>query len=394
MINKRMVELGNEPSDIRELFTYGLARKAAIGYDKVFDFSLGNPSVAAPKEVAQVISDLVCNSSQTVHSYTPASGDAEVRSILAKHITRHFGVEASAKRIYLCAGAAACLSITLSALTSPQDEVVVIRPYFPEYKVWIETAQCRCVEVAAHVPDFQLDSAALGAAITPQTAAVIINSPNNPVGVIYTREVLEELACVLKEKEKEYGHSLYLISDEPYREIVYGDVEVPYLPTIYEKTIVCYSYSKSLSLPGERIGYIYVSDLMPEADKVCTAVAGAGRALGFVCAPSLFQQVVARCVDARSNVAAYKENRDVLVEGLAKLGYEFVWPQGAFYFWMRALEDDAIAFSERAKHYELLLVPSNSFGIPGWVRISYCVSRVTIERSLPAFKQLMESYRS
>ena len=243
-----------------------------------------------------------------------------------------------------------------------------------------------------HVPDFQLDIDALDAAIGPATAAVIINSPNNPVGAVYTRENLEALAALLARKEAELGRKIYVISDEPYREITYG-AEVPYVPCVWPRTIVCYSYSKSFSLPGERIGYIYVSDLMDDAAEVSTAVAGAGRALGFICAPVLFQRVIAACIDEPSDVASYAENRRLLTEGLGALGYEFVEPDGAFYLWVRALEDDAQAFSDRAKAHELLLVPSDSFGVPGWVRVSYCVSRATIERSMPAFKALMEEYR-
>ena len=238
-------------------------------------------------------------------------------------------------------GAAASIAISVSAVTEPGDEVVVISPYFPEYKVWIETAGCACVEVPAHVPDFQPDIDALAAAIGPKTSAVIINTPNNPVGAVYSRASLEALADLLSTKEAELGRELYLISDEPYREIVYDGIEVPYVPNVYARTLVCYSYSKSLSLPGERIGYIYVSDRMDNAAQVVAAVAGAGRALGYICAPVLFQRVIAACVDEPSDVASYAANRKLLTEGLAALGYEFVEPQGAFYLWVRALEDDA-----------------------------------------------------
>ena len=279
---------------------------------------------------------------------------------------------AQPEQVYLTAGAAAGLAISISAVTEPGDEVIIIAPFFPEYKVWIGTAGCTCVEVPAHVPDFQLDIDALAQAIGPKTAAIILNSPNNPVGAVYSRENLEAFA-------------------EPYREITYG-AEVPYVPCVWPRTIVCYSYSKSLSLPGERIGYLYVSDLMDDAREVSTAVAGAGRALGFICAPVLFQRVIARCIDEPSDVAAYAANRELLTTGLGELGYEFVEPQGAFYLWVRALEDDAQAFSDRAKAHELLLVPSDSFGVGGWVRVSYCVSREVIERSMPAFKALKESY--
>ena len=392
MVNERMYKLGSEPSAIRELFAYGMARKAEIGDENVFDFSIGNPSVPAPDAVKQAVLDLMEEPPTELHGYTPASGDPRVRTTVADHIRRCYGVDATPGNVYLTAGAAAGLAISIAAISQPGDDVIVISPYFPEYKVFIESAGCTCVEVPAHVPDFQLDIEALDAAIGRKTSAVIINSPNNPVGAVYSRDNLEALAALLERKEAELGRKLYVISDEPYREITYG-AEVPYVPCVYPRTIVCYSYSKSLSLPGERIGYLYVSDLMDDASEVSAAVAGAGRALGFICAPALFQRVIERCIDEPSDVEAYAANRTLLTEGLGALGYEFVEPQGAFYLWVRALEPDAQAFSDRAKAHELLLVPSDSFGVPGWVRVSYCIPRETIERSMPAFKQLMEEYR-
>ena len=392
MVNERMYKLGSEPSAIRELFAYGMARKAEIGDENVFDFSIGNPSVPAPDAVKQAVLDLMEEPPTELHGYTPASGDPRVRATVADHIRRCYGVDATPGNVYLTAGAAAGLAISIAAISQPGDDVIVISPYFPEYKVFIESAGCTCVEVPAHVPDFQLDIEALDAAIGRKTSAVIINSPNNPVGAVYSRDNLEALAALLERKEAELDRKLYVISDEPYREITYG-AEVPYVPCVYPRTIVCYSYSKSLSLPGERIGYLYVSDLMDDASEVSAAVAGAGRALGFICAPALFQRVIERCIDEPSDVEAYAANRTLLTEGLGALGYEFVEPQGAFYLWVRALEPDAQAFSDRAKAHELLLVPSDSFGVPGWVRVSYCIPRETIERSMPAFKQLMEEYR-
>ena len=392
MVNERMFGLGAEPSAIRELFAYGMARKAEIGEENVYDFSIGNPSVPAPEAVKRAVLELMEEPPNELHGYTPAAGAPCVRQTVADSIRRRFGIDASPDQVYLTAGAAAGLAISLSAVTEPGDEVIVIAPYFPEYKVWIDTAGCSCVEVPAHVPDFQLDLDALEAAITQKTSAIIVNSPNNPVGAVYTRETLENLAELLVRKERELNHAITLISDEPYREITYG-ADVPYVPCIYPRTLVCYSYSKSLSLPGERIGYVYVSDLADNAHELSTAVAGAGRALGFICAPVLFQHVIERCIDEPSDVASYAENRRLLTEGLASLGYEFVRPDGAFYLWVRALEEDAQAFSDRAKEHELLLVPSDSFGVGGWVRVSYCIARETIERSLPAFKALMEEYQ-
>lgn len=392
MINERMYALGAEPSAIRELFSYGLARKAEIGADKVFDYSIGNPSVPAPDSVRTTILDLMEEDPVSLHGYTPASGNPAVKQTVADSIRRRYGIDAQPGQIYLTAGAAAGLAISITAITEPGDEVIVISPYFPEYKTWIDAAGCTVVEVPAQVPSFQIDVPAVAAAINDKTSAVIINSPNNPVGAIYTRENLEELAAALTAKEAELGRKIYLISDEPYREITYGK-EVPYVPCVYARTIVCYSYSKSLSLPGERIGYIYVSDLMDDAAEVSTAVAGAGRALGYICAPALLQRVIQQCIDEPSDVEAYAANRKLLSEGLVAMGYEFVEPDGAFYLWVKALEDDAQAFSDRAKEFELLLVPSDSFGVGGWVRLSYCIARETIERSMPAFQALMDSYK-
>ena len=383
--------LGAEPSAIRELFAYGMARAAEVGAENVFDFSIGNPSVPAPPKVRETILALMEEDPVSLHGYTPASGDPAVREVVARHIRERYGVEATPGQLYLTAGAAAAIAISLSAVTHPGDEVIVISPFFPEYSTWIGLCGCERVEVPASVPDFQIDVDAVAAAIGPKTSAIIINSPNNPVGAVYTRQNLEALAAMLSAKEAELGRPLYLISDEPYREITYG-VEVPYVPCLYPRTIVCTSYSKSLSLPGERIGYLYVSDAMDDAADVACAVAGAGRALGYICAPVLMQRVLAACIDEPSDVAAYAENRRILTEGLSALGYEYVEPDGAFYLWVRALEPDAQAFSDRAKGFELLLVPSDSFGVGGWVRLSYCIARDTIERSLPAFKALRESY--
>ena len=393
MIDDRMYNLGNEPSAIRELFAYGMKRKAEIGDDKVFDYSIGNPSVPAPQKVADTINEAMKLSPVELHAYSPASGIPAVRAAIAESIARRWGIPAKADHVYMTVGAAASIAISLGAISNPGDEVIVPTPYFPEYKVWIETMGCSIVEVPTQVPSFQLDVEAMGAAVTAKTAAVIINSPNNPVGAVYTRENLEALAAMLRAKEEEFGHPIYLISDEPYREIVYG-AEVPYVPTIYPRTLVCYSYSKALSLPGERVGYVYVSDTMDaeEADRVFFAVAGAGRAHGYICAPVLFQRVVAACVDEPSDVAAYAENRRILTEGLDALGYEYVQPDGAFYLWVRALEPDAQAFSDQAKKHELLLVPSDSFGVPGWVRLSYCIAKKTIEDSMPAFAALKKDY--
>ncbi len=391
MINQSMYDLGSEPNKIRELFAYGLERKAQIGAENVFDYSIGNPSIPAPDAVCEQFEYQLSLDPVKAHEYTPSPGDMSVRQAIADHITNSFGLNARAENVYLTSGASSAIAITLSALCNPGDEVIAIAPYFPEYRTWSNTAGCTLVEVPADATTFQPDVEALSRAINEKTSAVIINTPNNPVGAVYTEEKLSELANMLEQKETEYGHPIYLIADEPYREITYGAL-VPYVPNIYRDTIVCYSFSKSLSLPGERIGYIYVSDNIDNAEALSIAVAGAGRALGYICAPVMLQRVVAKCLEVPSDVEAYRRNREILTKGLAELGYEFIEPDGAFYLWVKALEDDAVAFSEKAKEFELLLVPSDSFGSKGWVRLSYCIAQDTIERSMPAFKALKESY--
>lgn len=392
-LNDRMYGLGAEPSAIRELFAYGLERKAQIGADKVFDFSIGNPSVPAPNAVKQAIIDLLNETDPVdLHGYTPAPGNYSTRKVVAENIKRRFGVPATPENVYMTAGAAASLAVSFQAITQPGEEIITIAPFFPEYRVFTESAQCTLVPVLARESDFQIDISAVEAAINSKTRAVLINTPNNPTGAVYSRENLEELAALLTRKEQELGRKLYLISDEPYREISYGK-EIPYVPTLYPRTIVCYSWSKSLSLPGERIGYVYVSDYADNAREVSTAIAGAGRALSYVCAPALFQRVIERCIDEPSDVESYRENRKILAQGLKKLGYEYIEPDGAFYLWVKSLEPDAEAFCEAAKKFELLLVPSNSFGCEGWMRLSYCISKQTIIDSLPAFAALKASYQ-
>lgn len=392
MVNDTMFARGAESSVIREIFSYGLERKAQIGADKVFDYSLGNPSVPAPAAVRASIERSLKLPSDQLHGYTPAPGLPEVRTAVAESLNRRFGTSYGMGDVFMTVGAAASVSMTIHALTNPGEEVIVIAPYFPEYAVWIEKAGATCVEVLADQGTFQVDAQAVAAAITPRTAAVIIDSPNNPTGAVYTRETLDALAAVLSAANADRDEPIYLISDEPYREIVYG-VEVPWVPSIYDNTVVCYSYSKSLSLPGERVGWVLVPNTCPNASRVMPAIAGAARTLGFVCAPALFQRVVADCVDEPSDVAAYARNREVLTQALSSYGYTYVEPDGAFYLWVKALEDDAEAFCERAKRYELLPVPSNSFGVPGWFRLGYCIDYDVIVNSLPAWKQLADDYR-
>ncbi len=396
-VNEKSYAYGASKSSIREIFAYGQARKAEVGEEKVFDFSLGNPSIPAPEEVRQSLLRSLDLPPVQLHGYTPANGLPPVREAVAASLTRRFQAEcagapvASADDLYLTCGAAASLSISFHALVNPGDEVIVIAPYFPEYRVWIETSGATCVEVLADQATFQIDTEAVRAAITARTKAIVINSPNNPVGSVYTRANLEALAAVLRERSEELGTAIYLISDEPYREITYG-AEVPWNPAIYDRTIVCYSYSKSLSLPGERIGWVLVPPTNPEHDELVLAIAGAGRKLGFVCAPAIFQRVLADCVDVPSDVEAYARNRKALTEGLTRLGYEYIEPDGAFYLWVKSPEPDAEAFFEKAKALDLLPVPSDSFGCKGWVRIGYCVSYETIVNSMPAWEKLAKQY--
>lgn len=392
MYNERMYKLGSNRSVIRELFEYGKIMAEKVGAENVFDFSLGNPNVPAPEEVRDALKELIDQHDSTViHGYTSAQGDFSVRKTIADYINERFSVGITPDLVYMTVGAAASLEITLSALKEDGDEFVVFAPFFPEYRVFIENTGASVTVIGAG-ENMSLDLGALKDKITPKTKGVIINSPNNPSGAVYSEEQIEKLCCILSEKEKEYGHPIFIISDEPYREIVYDGVKVPYLMNCYDDTVVCYSYSKSLSLPGERIGYIAVSPKCAEKQNIYYAICGAGRSLGYVCAPSLFQRVVAKCVRSVGDVASYKRNRDLLCSALSEYGYEFVKPDGAFYLFVKALEEDANAFADRAKKLGLLLVPSDSFGVKGYVRISYCVSYDLIKRSLPQFKKLAESY--
>ena len=391
MYNETMYERGNAPSAIRELFAYGMERKAQIGEDKVFDFSIGNPSVPAPDSVAETIRELADMAPAQLHAYSAAQGLESTRAAIAENLNKSFGTHYTADNLYLTMGAAACLSACFTALIKPGDEIIVIAPYFPEYRIWIEFAGGVCVEVPAREDNFQIDLDALEQAITEKTKAVVINTPNNPVGTVYTRETLEGLADVLVQAEQRFGHDIYLISDEPYRELTYG-VEVPWVPAIYPNTLVCYSWSKSLSLPGDRIGYVLVPNEVHDSREVYLAVCGAGRSLGYICAPVFFQRVIERCVDEPTNVEAYAVNREILTHALDELGYEYIEPDGAFYLWIKALEPDAQAFSNKAKEHELLLVPSDSFGVDGWVRAGYCIDKSTIEHSIPAFAALKADY--
>ena len=393
MVSERMKGLGTARSVIRELFEYGKARAAQVGAENVFDFSIGNPSVPAPAAVNETAARLLREQPDLIHAYTSAQGAADARERFAASLNRRFNAGCTPDRLYLTVGAAASLCCVFNGLTCPGDEFIVFAPYFPEYKVFIEGAGAKMVLIPPEIEAFQIDFDTFEKSISEHTKGVLINSPNNPSGTVYSRKTLERLAAILTEKSRTYGHPIYLISDEPYREIVYAGVEVPWVPHIYRDTIVCYSFSKSLSLPGERIGYVFVPGEVAEGDDVYAAVAGAGRSLGYVNAPSLFQQVTSLCCDMTADIKIYEENARLFVSALREMGYHVVEPDGAFYLFPRSLEPDDAAFSERAKALDLLIAPGTGFGAPGHVRISYCVQTDVIRRALPRFKELADSYR-
>ena len=389
-----MLALGKAPSVIRETFEYGNRRAKEIGRENVFDFSLGNPSVPAPESVHETMRRLMDETdSVLLHGYTSAIGAEPTRQAIADDINRRFSAGISAADLYMTCGAAASLTITLNAILCPGDVCMAFAPFFPEYRVFTEATGAKLTVVPADTENFQLNLSAFAEMVTPETKAVIINTPNNPTGVVFTEENLRKLCDILREKEQAFGHPIYLIADEPYRELIYdADTVVPYLTNLYDDTFVCYSFSKSISLPGERIGYIVVSPKMADNRNVYAAVCGAGRALGFVCAPSMMQRVVAENLGKTGDLSIYRRNRDLLYNALTEYGYRCIYPDGAFYLWVQALEEDANAFCQKARDYELLLVPSDSFGCKGYIRIAYCVTTEMIERSLPAFKKLAEAY--
>ncbi len=389
MISEAAYELGANRSCIRDLFEYGRARAAVVGAENVFDYSLGNPSIPSPAAVDETIRQILTDTpSLAVHGYTSAVGDQATRQAIADDLNSRFHAGAEADDLFIGCGAAPELTAVFRALSFPGAEVLAIAPYFPEYKPFAEQNGCTLKVVEPDIPDFQIRLDRVETMLNPNTVAVIVNSPNNPSGVVYTAETLGALAKLLRKKETQYGHPIYIVSDEPYRELAYG-VEVPFLPNIYPNTVVCYSYSKSLSLPGERIGYVYVPKDAAESRKLYTAITGAARAMGHVCAPSLWQKVIARCTHLRPDLAAYDRNRRALHEGLTAMGYEMPRPDGAFYLFVKAPGGDANAFSEKAKALDLLLVPGDSFGCPGYLRICYCVGYEQIQRSLPVFKWLI-----
>ena len=389
MLNERAYNLGSNRSVIRELFEYGKARSAIVGPENVFDYSIGNPSIPSPPEVNETIRQVLEDTdSLLVHGYTSANGDYETRKAISDDLNARYGVKTVPEEFFLGCGAAPELVSVLRALSIPGGEVLAIAPYFPEYKPFAEEAGLTFKVVPPDVPSFQINFDALEKMINYNTQAIILNSPNNPSGVVYTRQTLRKLRNIITDKIMDIGHTIYIISDEPYRELAYG-VEVPFVPSIFNDTIICYSYSKSLSLPGERIGYVYVPTHCTESKRLYAAIAGAARSIGHVCAPSLWQKVIARCTHLRPDLEAYDRNRKLLYEGLTAFGYEMAKPDGAFYLFIKAPGGDANAFSEKAKQKDLLLVPGDGFGCPGYFRICYCVPEAMIRKSLRVFAELI-----
>ena len=394
MISQDMVKLGTSKSVIRELSGFGAARAAEIGAENVLDFSLGNPSVPAPKEVQDAIIDIIKdNSPKVYHSYSSGAGHNGTRKAIADNLNKRYGTDYTLDNLLMTCGAAASLNIVFKALiASPEDEVMVLAPFFPEYTVFIQSQGGKQVLVPAQ-SDMQLNIEGIKSALTPNTKAIVVNSPNNPSGVVYSEDEIKKLVEVLSNKSKEYGHTIYLITDEPYRELVLIDgLEVPFLPNYYDNTIVCYSWSKSLSLPGERIGYVLVPNKIDDK-MVMAACGGAARALGYVCAPTLFQMVIERCVDVEPDLTVYKKNRDLLYDGLTKLGYNVAKPAGAFYLFIEAPDGDSQKFSDKAKEHDMLVVPGAGFGSASHMRLSYCVETEKCERALPIFEKLMKDYK-
>ena len=393
MISEKMKGYVKNSSAIRAMFEEGKKMAAIYGRDHVYDFSLGNPNVAAPDEVKRAIIDVVTNEDPVlVHGYMNNSGYEDVRETIAEHLNGLYGTKYAAGNLLMTVGAAGGMNVFFKTILNPGDEVVTFTPYFGEYRSYTANYDGKLIEVPCDPVTFEPDVKALEAALTPLTKIVIVNSPNNPTGAVYSKECLEAIAAVLEKKEKEFGTSIYLFSDEPYREIVFGNTEVPWIPSIYRNTVVGYSYSKSLSLPGERIGFLVMPSEIDDFADVTAAANTANRILGFVNAPSLMQRVAAKCVNAKTDVAYYAKNRQMLTEGLKAAGYTFVEPQGAFYLWLKSPEPDEKAFVAKAKERQILIVPGSSFGCAGWVRIAYCVSNETVKNALPGFMEIAKEY--
>ena len=392
-MNKKMRYYGKQSSIIRALFEYGNKRKKEIGEENVFDFSIGNPNVSCPEIVSKTLISLIKHENPvTLHSYSSAVGYIDSREAIVNYLNQTYQVSLSSKYIYLTSGASSAIVIALNAILNKNDEVIVFTPFFPEYKIFVNKAGGKLISVQT-TNQFYPDFDDFKKRINKRTKLVIINTPNNPTGVVYPQEVICQLASILNEAQNQYHHSIYLLSDEPYREIIYDNVSFPFITNFYKNSMIAYSFSKSLSLPGERIGYLLLNNQCKRVNDVFASICGAARAMGYVCESTLFQKMVPYCLGNFADLSIYKENRDYLYQQLVNIGYELIYPKGAFYLFMKALEEDAIAFMEVAKKYELLIVPSDSFGVKSYVRISYCVSFEQIKKAIPAFKKLYQHYK-
>ena len=392
MFSHNLVDFGRRPNIIRDLSAFAGKRKQEIGAENVYDFTIGSPNVPVPEVIHDTMKELLQTTDPVaLHSYTDARGSQELRETIANYVNRRFGDHLEPGGIYVTAGASSALAIVLRGLTVPGNEVIVFTPHYMEYLVYIEAAGAKVVVAESLEDTFQIDMEKFEAALTEQTRIVIVNSPNNPSGVVYTDECLKAMTALLKRKEEEYGHPIFLLADEPYRELAY-DVEVPYLMNYYDDTIVSYSYSKTRSLPGERMGYLAVCKRCAMYDEVVNVISGSGRALGYICASNLYQRMLTRCIDVVSDVSYYKRNRDLLVSGLESVGFSCVRPDGAFYLFVKSPTQDSMEACEKAKEFDIIVVPGHDFGVPNYLRVSYCVQYETIERSMPAWKKLAEYY--
>lgn len=394
MISDKMKDLVKNNSVIREMFEEGKRLAVKYGKENVYDFSLGNPSVHAPKKVNESIKEILDKEdSLMVHGYMSNAGFEDVREKIAKSINNRFGTSFLAKNIIMTVGAASGINIILKSIINPDDEVITFAPYFMEYKNYVKNYDGKLIEISPNIKDFQPKLDEFESKITEKTKAIIINTPNNPTGVIYSEDTIKEISRILQKKQKEFGHEIFIISDEPYRELVYEDVEVPYITKYYNNTFIVYSYSKTLSLPGERIGYVVVPTEMEDSENIITAITIANRIIGCVNAPSLIQRVLIECADEKVDMNTYNENRNLLYNELSKYGFECIKPQGAFYLFLKSPTEDDMEFCNKAKEYNILFVPGSSFACKGYVRIAYCVSTDMIKRALPAFKKLAEYYK-
>ncbi len=392
MINQEFMEMIKTPSVIRELAVYAGKRGQEIGYENVFDYSLGNPSVPVPEKLTETMIELLqTKDSSFLHGYSPNPGNPVSREVTADFLNRKYGMDYTMEHIFMTSGAAGAVAHALRCVTKPGDEVLTFAPFFPEYNPYVNKTGAVLKVVPADVKSFQINFDAFEEMLNPKVNAVLINTPNNPSGIVYSTETIKKLAQILTDKQKEYGHDIFIISDEPYRDIVFEGVDSPYVSKFYDNTLSCYSYSKSMSIPGERLGYVAVNPRATEAKKIVPMCCQISRGTGHNCPASLIQIAVAKCIDLTSDMSVYETNMNIIYNELASLGFEVVKPGGTFYIFPKALEDDAIAFSEKAKKYDLILVPSNSFGVNGFFRMAYCINTEKVERSLDALRKFVKN---